>query len=145
VALLVGGAGCGDDSTGPSPSEITGTWSATSILYADPSSDRSIDLVAGGGSGTLVLAGDGSFELTVTASGQSPAVSTGSWVLGGEVLTMTPAGFSFSWQFDCTFSADLLQLAGADAEWDLDGDLVPDAAKWSMGFVRAGRGDRAGS
>ena len=41
-----------------------------------------------------------------------------------------------SGRFDCPLSGDELHLGGADAEWDLDGDGTPEAAKWNMDFSR---------
>jgi len=129
-------AGCGDDSAGPSVTDLTGSWSATMIRYESRVSTDTIDLVAEGGSGRLVLAADGTFQLTITPPGGAPATTVGTWSLGGDVMTMTATGFSFSWQFDCTVSADELQLVGASAEWDFDDDLTPEDATWSMTFVR---------
>jgi hypothetical protein len=129
--------GCGgDDTAGPSPASVVGTWQASKVEYVRQSPPMSVDLIGLGGSAELVLDADHSFIYTMTEAGQSPDVTTGTWQLGGEVMTVSPDGLSFSWQFEASLSGGTLKLTGADSEFDFDGDDVPDAAKMNLEFHR---------
>jgi hypothetical protein len=137
IALLLSAAACGDDSAGPTASQITGTWQATQVEFVRVAAPAvSVDLIAAGGSATLVLASDRNFTYTVTPPGELTGLETGTWELDGAILTMTPTHLTFSLQFEVQLSGDTLRLSGADAEYDFDGDHVAEPAKLNLVLVR---------
>ncbi|MGD8869618.1 MAG: lipocalin family protein [Gemmatimonadales bacterium] len=138
LTLLAGLAlACGDGSVGPSASEITGSWQATSYEYvsvADPST--SVDLIADENwSVTLALASNGSYTLTQTPPGGGPQMSSGTWELDGDVFNVAPTGTQFRLQFDIVLSGNILRLTGADAEYEFV-ENQPEDAKLNMVFTR---------
>ena len=137
VAMVAGAAGCGgDDSTGSSPTDITGTWKATKAEFVSSVTGTAVELVAAGGSATLVLGADHSFLLTASPVGRPAEVTAGAWKLEGDVMTVTPAGMSFSLQFDVAFSGDRLSLTGAHVEYDVNGDGRDEEAVLNLELVR---------
>ncbi|UCC49250.1 MAG: lipocalin family protein [Gemmatimonadota bacterium] len=137
IALLLSAAACGDDSAGPTAGEITGTWQATQVEFVRVATPAvSVDLIAAGGSATLVLASDSNYTYTETPAGELPQIETGTWELHGAILTMTPSDSRFSLQFEVALSGDTLRLSGADVEYDFDGDHVAEPAKLNLVLVR---------
>lgn len=137
IVLAVAGVGCGDDEpSGPSEDEITGTWLATKVEYTNPEVGPAVDLIALGGSASLILNPDNSLAYTVTPSGGAADVTEGTWQLGGQVMTITPAGMPFSWQFEVDFSGDGLRMSGANVEFDLDDDDIDEPAELNLEFTR---------
>ena len=137
VVIVVGVAACGGDgSSGPSPTDITGTWRATKAEFVNRATGVAVDLVASGGSATLVLGADHSYVLTVSPVGRPAEVTAGTWKLDGDVMTVTPVGMSFSLQFDVAFSGDRLSLAGAHVEYDVNGDGRDEEAVLNLELVR---------
>jgi hypothetical protein len=138
LALLLGVAlACGDDAAGPSAEELTGTWEATRLEYVSVSAPvQTVDLIADGGSATLVLAPAGTYTFTIIPDGEPQATLSGTWESGGDVLTMTVTGASFSLQFALSLSGDTLRLSGADAEYDFDGDDVAEPARLNLVLTR---------
>jgi len=137
VVMVVGLTACGgEDTTGPSSTDITGTWRATKAEFVSSATGATVDLVASGGSATLVLGSDHSFLLTASPVGRPAEVTTGAWKLEGDVMTVTPAGMSFSLQFDVAFSGDRLSLTGAHVEYDVNGDGRDEEAVLNLELVR---------
>ena len=137
VLFLPMAAGCGDDDpAGPDAEEITGAWQATKVEYTTPGGNPVVDLIALGGSASLLLDPDGSLAYTVTPAGAVPTVTEGVWELEGDIMTVTPDGMPFSWQFEVEYAGDELALRGADVEFDLDGDDEDDPAKLNLEFIR---------
>ena len=123
VVMVAGVAACGgDDTTGPSSTEITGTWRATKAEFVSTATGAAAELVAAGGSATLVLGTDHSCVFTIKPPGMPAEVTAGTWKLDGDVMTVTPTGMRFSWQFDVAFSGDRLSLTGAHVAYDVNGD-----------------------
>jgi hypothetical protein len=134
---LIAGTGCGDDNpSGPSKDEITGTWQATKVEYTTPAGVPMVDLVALGGSASLVLNPDNTLVYTITPAGGVANVTDGTWQLSTDMMTVTPSGMSFSWQFDVDFSGDQLRMSGADVEFDYDNDDIDEPAKLNLVFTR---------
>jgi hypothetical protein len=130
-------SGCGSDKgTGPKSEEITGTWSATKDEYVSKSSAITVDLIAQGGTATLELRSDQTFEFTCTPAGKAPEVTTGTWSVGTDVFRATPTGMSWSWEWDFSLASGVLTLAGATAEYDCNNDGTPEDATWNLTFVR---------
>ncbi len=137
VLLLVVGMGCGgDDPSGPSKAEITGTWQATKVEYTTPAGVPMVDLIALGGSASLVLNTDNSLVYTITPAGGVANVTTGTWQLSTDMMTVTPTGMLFSWQFDVEYSTDELRMSGADVEFDYDNDDIDEPAKLNLVLTR---------
>ena len=137
TTLLCTLAGCGgDDSSGPEPAQITGDWIATRIEYVSRPAGSAVELVALGGTGTLTLDADESFRLVVTPFAEAARTTEGTWALGGDILSLTPLGMPFSWQFDVALSGDTLGLGGASVEYDFDEDGTPDQATLNLRFAR---------
>jgi len=140
VAAVVGtGAACGggDGGNGPSASEIEGTWNATRVLFvsqADP--QQSVDLIALGATGVIVLDPSKAFTFTLTPTVGPVEVQTGTWKLSGTMLTVTPTGAAFNWQFNVTLTATTIKLAGADVEFDINDDGTDEPAKLTIEATR---------
>jgi hypothetical protein len=136
--LVVTALACGDGSVGPSASEITGTWQATKVEYvsvAQPS--LSVDLIADEDwTVTLALAANRTYTFTQTPPDEQPQTSTGTWELDGDVFNVAPTGTQYRLQFEIALSGNTLSLTGADAEYDIDGDLSAEDAKLNMAFTR---------
>lgn len=135
--------------TGPdfSISELAGTWNATSLTFSfsgsgtvpDPSS---YDVVADGGSASMVVQSSGRFTLTVTPNGE-PSES-----FGGRMYFED--GEFFAIQFDddppddptyfgAALSGNTFTLNGGPdtAEWDFDGDGNDEPASVYLVLVKA--------
>jgi hypothetical protein len=137
MVIVAGATGCGgDDSTGPSPTDITGAWQATKAEFVSRATGAAVELVASGGSATLVLGADHSFLLTASPVGRPAEVTMGTWKLEGDVMTVTPAGMPFSLQFDVAFSGDRLSLTGAHVEYDVNDDGRDEEAVLNLELVR---------
>lgn len=137
VLLAVATVGCGDDEpSGPGQDEITGTWQGTKVEYTAPGGVPKVDLIALGGSASLLLNPDNTLVYTVTPAGGAAEVTAGTWQLGGDMMTITPAGMPFSWQFEVDYAGDDLRMSGADVEYDFNGDEVGEAAKLDLEFTR---------
>lgn len=135
--LILALAACGkDDPTGPTKEEITGTWSATKVQYIGKTSPDSVDLIADGAVATMDIAADNTFEYVLTPSGGGPQVTTGTWVLSGDVFRATPTGMGWSWEWTVSLASGTLSLTGASAEYDCDRNGTPEEATWNLTFVR---------
>jgi hypothetical protein len=96
-----------------------------------------VDLIAGGGTGTLVLTDNDSLYLTVTpASGPQVLLTATYEIRGTDLMRVTPAGASWYWAWDMTLSGGTLKLTGADAEYDFNQDGTPDPAKWNLEMTK---------
>jgi hypothetical protein len=131
VAAIAAGAafGGGDGGSGPSPSAITGTWQATSMLFVSQADPKvSVDVIAAGGSATLTLDANKSYLMVLTLPATAPETTTGTWSLSGDVLTMVPDGMKGNIQFNVTLSGQTLKLAGGHLDFDLNDDGIDDPA-----------------
>ena len=146
--------GCSSDDgeemsdTGPSfsISELQGTWEATSLVFSysgsgpvpDPSS---YDVIADGGTATLVVQSNGRFTLTVRPAGASSESFSGRMYFED--------GEFFAIQFDDdppddptyfgeSLSGNTFTLNGGPdtAEWDFDGDDEDEPASVYLQFVK---------
>jgi hypothetical protein len=126
LALLA----CDEDSPG---SPLFGTWDVTKSEYVsvgDP--PESVDLVAAGGSGTIAFNADASYDATIIPPGGASERSSGTWSFTESSLTMRESGSSVTWVFDRVMEGDTMELSGADAEFDFDGDGTPEPATWNV-------------
>jgi hypothetical protein len=131
VAAIAAGAACGsgDGGSGPSPSAITGTWQLTKVLFVSQANpQQSVDVIALGGTGTLTFNSDKTFSYTLTVPPAAPETTTGTWSLGGQVLTIVRDGFSGNVQFDITLAGQTLKLAGGHVDFDVNNDGTDEPA-----------------
>ena len=138
LLLFVGAAlACSNDGVGPSVDQIVGTWTATKVEYVSVSQPvQTVDLIAEGGTATLVLNANESYTFTLTPSGEPPVIDTGDWDLDGDIFTVMPNGTTFELQFEIALSGNTLTLSGADAEYDFDDDQQEEDAKMNLVLVR---------
>ena len=152
VFLFVSCSDNGDDPISPvgpdfAISDLQGTWEATSLVFSysgqgpvpEPSS---YDVVAEGGSATLVVQSNGRFTLTVRPAGEDTESFSGRMYFED--------GEFFAIQFDDdppndptyfgeTLSGNTFTLNGGPdtAEWDFDGDGQDEPASVYLSFTRA--------
>lgn len=129
--------GCSKNTvTSPSSQTLTGTWRATKAEYVS-AADSSVtyEVVAKGGTATLVLTSN-AFTLTIAKAGAAPQVTNGSYTSTINLMTLTPAGVSFTWVFEMSLSGDNLTLNGANVEFDFNGDGTNEPAKLNLALVR---------
>lgn len=134
--FLVAMTGCGGTDNGPTKEEITGTWNASKVEYVSPTSQQSFDVVATGGTGVLVLSSDGTFQFVVTPAGEQAETISGTWQLGGQIMTITRTGSSGTWEFETQLSGNTLTMSGANVEFDFNDDGTDEPAKLNLTFTR---------
>ena len=131
----------GNDLTGSviSISDIQGSWNATRAEFdiAGTGTSMAIDIVAAGGTVTLVIQSNGRFTLTITQTGQTPEISTGQMSFDEDLLVVefddSPGESEF---FGIQSTATTLSING-QTEFDLDDDGTDDPARVELDFVRA--------
>ena len=127
LALLA----CGDDDSPGTP--LYGTWDVTKSEYVSAGDPPvSVDLIGAGGSGTVELNADASYDATIVPPGGASEQTTGTWSFTESTLTLRESGSSVTWTFDRTLEGDTMVLTGADAEYDFDDDGTPDPATWNV-------------
>ncbi len=153
IFLLFGCSSSDDDDvksdTGPSfsISELQGTWNATELVFSfsgqgavpQPSF---YDVIAEGGSASLVVQSNGRFTLTVTPAGfDAESFSGRMYFEDGEFFAIQfdddpPNDPTY---FGETLSGDTFTLNGGPdtAEWDFDGDGNDEPASVFLSFERA--------
>ncbi len=135
--LLSGVVGCGgDEPTAPPAEDLVGRWTATQYQYASVPPGTTMDVVAYGGTATLEFQQDGDFELVVSPPGVLSVTTYGYWELSRDLMSLTPQGMPFSWEFDVALNNGVLSLRGAAVEFDFDDDDVPEAARLDMLLVK---------
>lgn len=149
-AAVLGLAGCGDDDpSGPggiSTADLAGTWNATAFEYSQAGVGPAVpsyDIVAEGGSATLVIQADGSFTLTTVDPGAGSESMPG--VLGfdpeaEDFLLVTfdddPGDeLEFFFVMDSDSSFQLIDNTG-EGEFDLDGDGTAEPVRINSAWVR---------
>jgi hypothetical protein len=126
-------AGCGgDDPVAPLVEDVYGQWTAVEFEYQSVPPGAIVDIVAYGGTATLDLQQDGDFVLVVSPVGELSATTYGFWELSQDMMSLTPQGMSFSWEFDVALIDGDLSLRGASVEFDFDNDEVPQDATLDM-------------
>ena len=140
-ALAAGAAlalACSDDETGPSAASLVGTWDATAAefyLLSDPAV-RVEAISESGATVTVVFEADNSFTVTIVVPGDPDDIWTGTWSMGGDVLTLEPDGITGEIQFDASLSDDILTLSGGHVEYDVDDDGTDDEAGLNLVMER---------
>lgn len=137
VAATLVTVACSGGGSSTSSNDLVGTWTVTRYeLVSTSSASAKVDLITLGGTVTLVMKSDGSYQMTMKVPGEPDETVAGSWNVSGDVLTTTQVGMSGNMQFDCVLSGSTLTLTGADAEWDFNGDGIDDPAKLNMTATR---------
>lgn len=130
------GLGCGDDNgtTGPSPSSLIGTWDAVKMeLVSGEDPSHKLDFIADGNTFTLTLHEQHVWEMLVTAPGQPPVWSEGTWSLSRDILTITDGPETLKFKVRCDGSTMTLT---ADVTWDHDLDGTAEPAKETIVLVK---------
>jgi hypothetical protein len=135
MALAIGAAvmACGGGGgTGPPQSELVGTWQVAKCEYVSTTGLGQVDLIAGGGTGTLVLTAEDTLRLVVTPASGPQVTLTATYTTSSDLMRVTPAGASWYWAWDMALTGNTLRLTGADAEYDFNQDGTDDPAKWNL-------------
>ena len=140
VALLPLAASCGGDeeAAGPISNDLIGSWDATQIeIVSVANPDLTVDIIALGGHGRLVLESNAYFGLSVGVPGEPTEFAGGVWSSTNVLLLTFDSGdIEGTWRFDYVLNGDNLRLTGATAEYDFDGNEVDDPAILNLTLVR---------
>jgi hypothetical protein len=140
AALLCGvllASGCGGEETAPSPSDLAGTWQMAKCEYVSTQGLGTVDLIAGGGTGTAEFRTDNTVTISVTPTSGPAVIFEGTYKIEGiDLMRVTPKGASWYWAFDMSLSAHSLKLTGGSAQWDFNDDGMPEPAKWNLAMTR---------
>jgi len=124
---------CSKEGTGPSQTELVGTWQVVKCEYVSTQGLGTVDLIAGGGSGTMVLTTTDTMRLSVTPASGAPLSFTGTYEVSGiDLMKVTPAGVTWYWAFDMSLSGSTLTLSNGSGQYDFDHNGQPDDAKWNL-------------
>jgi len=127
TAVLV--VGCSEST---SPEEITigdlaGTWVAESFEYTAVGNQAlQVDLIAGGGSFTMIISADGTFSGTTTYTTIGTVVYTGTLNVSNDILTQDfdEEGIpTLAWTIT-SFADNSMTIEGAEGPWDFSDDGV---------------------
>lgn len=132
------GVACGGDGgSGPSQTELAGTWQVTKCEYVSTQGLGTIDLIMGGGTGTVTITTTDTIRIQVTPTTGDPVSFVGTYEVDGiDLMRVTPAGVSWYWAFDMNFSAHRLTLRGGSGQYDINQDGTPDQATWNLEMSR---------
>ena len=132
--------------TGPdfSISELQGTWNATSAFFSpsDPNSQSDgVDIIAEGGSLSIVIQSNGRFTMNFNVEGMDPFTVTGEMFFeNNEFFAIhfdeDPDDYEY---FGIDYTATTLRINGGPdtAEWDFNSDGEEEPANVSLDFVKA--------
>ena len=140
--LLIGFVGCGSDDDGVSPeiADLIGTWSATSLTFAEIGGTATVDLIAAGDTLSIVFRNNFTYSVAqlITGPPQEDYTEDGTFTLRGNVLTVTddadpldPAVIEI-----VTLTSTALTLFQANDEYDFNGDDNDTPASWTLVFVK---------
>ncbi len=145
VASCDSGSGNGSDpktDCGPSYciSDLAGTWNATELAFSACSGEGFVDVIAEGGSATLVVQSNGRFTLTISDPGGSESFT-------GKMYFEDSLYFAIQFDddppddptyFGDTLSGNTFRLIGGPetAEFDFDDDGNDECASVSLTVVK---------
>jgi hypothetical protein len=119
---------------------LVGTWDATKFELFDAAGGDpvlSVDIVSLGGSVTIVLNSDDSYQVTFTLPFSEPEVEAGTWILeDGDRLILTPTGGVDVTDFRVALSGTTLTVTADDLEFDIDEDGTDDAVTLEAVFSK---------
>lgn len=133
AALLgLGGllVGCGENPTELTLQNLAGTWSATKLEWTDNSNGNTFDLIANGGSFTIIVQETGAYTATFKLPGVPTETLTGTIVITGDLLEIVddsdPSRTITATTF--TFTGDTITFTDPSNSFDFDFDQQPEAA-----------------
>jgi len=132
---------CDDDPTEPVPVNLTGTWSLTRIeLVSTENPLIRVDMIDEGVTATLVLAAGGDYSLTLVDPVEGTETLAGDWTHTDTlILECLSGGFAgTTWEFQVEVRNGVLELTGADGQYDFDDDGEEDPAILNLTAVRVG-------
>ena len=126
-------AGCADDPSDVTASDLYGLWGSVSMVYtsqADPT--FSVDVVGTEGvTYSLQLISGGTYEAHLSGPGLPATVETGTFLVQNQQLLLFPEdGPDRTLGID--FNQSLLTLREEDALWDFDDDGTSEPAELEM-------------
>lgn len=134
LTLVVCSLACAD-STGVTPSDLEGTWTAQSVLFTNMvSSSETFDLIANGGSYAITLMPDGEFTSSFTFEQESESLS-GTYSVSGSQITISESGQGSPETFSITRDGNTMVLSGIDS-WDFDEDGTEEDATLVVTLTR---------
>ena len=130
ILLLAAAASACGDSTGLDTNDLTGTWVATVWELTNPAvADQSVDMLAAGGSWTIMFNSDSTFTSTILDPGETiPDVDTGTYEVVGSVLTIAESGSGSPTPFQAVRDGNTLTLTSSDGDYDWDDNGTDDPA-----------------
>lgn len=123
LALGLGAAACGDDEVGPGEwtiEDLQGTWVITQLEYtADDDNNETFDVIDEGTTGTIVINGNGSYTLTLSAPGPITNTQTGTFNIddNGNVVDSNEPG-----TLNISRSGDTITIRDESVTFDFDED-----------------------
>ena len=130
ILLLAAAASACSDSTGLEANDLAGTWGATVWELTNPAvADQSVDVLAAGGSLTIMFNSDSTFTSTILDPGETiPDVDTGTYEVVGSVLTIAESGSGSPTPFQAVRDGNTLTLTSSDGDYDWDDNGTDDPA-----------------
>ena len=126
VALLT--MACGS-STGISPDDLAGTWTATNFVFTSPAnSAQSVDVIPLGVSFTLTIRADSTFTSTLVEPDGTGDTDSGTVDVTGSILTVAESGQGSPTSFTAVRGGDDMTLTTSDEDYDFDGDGTDELA-----------------
>lgn len=104
-------------------------WGGVEFVYSSSSAAQpDVDLIGhlGGNFGIELISG-GTFSSELSLPGQAPEITTGTFRVSGDRLTLSPNGLPEQ-EFRFTFDRIFLTLRDASAAYDFDGDGTAEPA-----------------
>lgn len=125
------------DATGVTVDDLTGTWTATSIVFTSTGTPPVVvDIVAEEqASLTLLFVADGTYTLTLTEPPDPVDIESGSYTVTGSLLTLSETGTGSPDAFTINRDGDTMILSKTD-DFDFDDDLVDDPAQLVITLTR---------
>ncbi len=119
---------CGD-STGISPEQLAGTWTATEYVFTNQAnSSQSVDWIPLGASFTLTIRADSTFTATLGELDGTVDTNTGTVSVVDNVFTIARSGQGSPTPFIAVRDGDVLTLTTTDEDFDFDGDGTDEPA-----------------
>ena len=119
--------------------EIAGDWTANTAFYYSVSvgSAEDYDVIEEGGAATLNIQTNGRFTLTMTIPGEGNIVYTGQLGFDEDLLVVMFDDEPDDWEyFGITLDDDDKLYISGPAEFDFNGDTIPEEAIVSFNFDR---------
>jgi hypothetical protein len=128
--------GCGD-ATGIQPVDLAGSWVASEYRFTNPANTaQTVDLVAVGGSLSLMIMADGNYTVTIQEPGNVPETRSGTVEVRGDTLTISESGQGSPTDYLAQRSGDTLTMTTSDEEFDFDQDGTDEPADVRAVYVR---------